>query len=126
MRVVETGFEHAVVHRDYRERQLAGVLHGLERPDAAGGLLGDADDIRHQLGPFHRGEAGEARSIIDDDVRLELVEQVQSALMRLHRRPIRIVGHGNAFRAKLLGHALVVRLRAAIRADLRARGFELT
>ena len=96
VRIVETGFQHAVVDCDNGERQRSGVLHGLERANAAGSLFRHADDVLHQFGTFHRGQSREARTIVDDDVRLDLIKQVECPLMRLLRRPIGIVCDGNA------------------------------
>lgn len=74
MSVVETGFQHAVVNGDDGKGERPGILHGLECADAAGRLFRHADDMPHEFRPFHCGKTGEARTVIDDDVRLNLIQ----------------------------------------------------
>ena len=124
MRVVESGFQDAVIDCDDRERQRPGILHGLERADAAGGLLGYADQAVQQLRPFKRGESGEARAVVDDDLRADLIQQPQRPLMRLFGGPPCIGLDCDPLPTQLIGHTLIGGFRLAEYAHCGARGLQ--
>ena len=117
MAVVELGLELGVIDGDDGEGQLVRIRHRLERAHARGGLLGDADETGQEFRPLHHEEAREVRAIVDDDVRLQVIEEPECALPLLGGGPGGVCLDGVAARGDLVSHPLVAFVGVAVHPD---------
>ena len=64
---------HGIVHRDDRETQRAGFLHGPQADDTRRRLLGSADHVGNLVGPFFVQRRDQVGPVVHGDIR-EVVE----------------------------------------------------